>query len=82
MVLNDSAGKHETLVMKFGGTSVGTPAAMRQVVSIICDERKTWRRLVVITSALSGVTDLLLSMASGKVDVLEAAATLRDRRLD
>jgi aspartokinase/homoserine dehydrogenase 1 len=79
MVLNDPAGKHETLVMKFGGTSVGTPAAMRQVVSIICGEQKKWKRLVVVTSALSGVTDLLLSMTSGEVDVLEATATLRDR---
>jgi aspartokinase/homoserine dehydrogenase 1 len=79
MTLNDPNKKHETLVMKFGGTSVGTPAAMRQVVLIICDEHKKWKRLVVVTSALSGVTDLLLSMASGEVDVREAAATIFDR---
>ncbi len=53
-----------TLVMKFGGTSVGTPDAMRQVVSIIKNEKAQWKNIVVVTSALSGVTDTLLKMAS------------------
>ncbi|HTX79550.1 MAG TPA: aspartate kinase, partial [Longilinea sp.] len=82
MTLQTSTGKHETLVMKFGGTSVGTIAAMRQVVAIICDERRQWKNLVVVTSALNGVTDLLLSMASGKADVTEAATTLRHRHVE
>jgi len=53
-----------TLVMKFGGTSVGTPDAMRQAVQIVCATRQAWPRLVVVTSALSGVTDLLIQSAS------------------
>ncbi len=49
-----------TLVMKFGGTSVGTPEAMAQSVEIVRQTRQEWPRLVVVTSALSGVTNLLL----------------------
>ncbi|MHC1784573.1 MAG: aspartate kinase [Anaerolineaceae bacterium] len=50
----------KTLLMKFGGTSVGSPEAMRNVVQIIRDTHKTWPRLVVVTSAFSGVTDQLI----------------------
>ncbi len=53
-----------TLVMKFGGTSVGTPDAMRQAVSIVKNEKAVWKNVVVVTSALSGVTDTLLKMTS------------------
>jgi bifunctional aspartokinase / homoserine dehydrogenase 1 len=53
----------KTLVMKFGGTSVGTESAMRQALEIIATERKNWARLVVVTSALSGVTDKLIRSA-------------------
>ena len=48
-----------TLVMKFGGTSVGTPQAMAQAVENIRQSRKNWKEIVVVTSALSGVTNLL-----------------------
>ena len=53
-----------TLVMKFGGTSVGSTGAIKQCVKIIADARKNWPRTVVITSALSGITDLLLDAVS------------------
>jgi aspartokinase len=48
------------LVMKFGGTSVGTSAAMAQAVEIVAGSQVQWPAVVVVTSALSGVTDLLL----------------------
>ena len=51
------------LVMKFGGTSVGTPQAMAQAVKICRDARQEWEHLVVVTSALSGITDLLVTSA-------------------
>jgi aspartokinase/homoserine dehydrogenase 1 len=51
------------LVMKFGGTSVGTPTAMAQAVRICLDARRTWDRLVVVASALSGITDHLIASA-------------------
>jgi aspartokinase/homoserine dehydrogenase 1 len=56
-------GQTHTLVMKFGGTSVGTGAAMRQAIRIVQDSLRAWPRLVAVTSALSGVTDLLLTGA-------------------
>ncbi len=54
----------KTLVMKFGGTSIGTVEAMRQAVKIICDSHVHWTRMVVVTSALSGVTNLLIESAT------------------
>lgn len=71
MISKEIPAKKETLVMKFGGTSVGTPDAMRQVVSIITTEKKNWQNLIVVTSALSGVTDLLLTMANGNAGTLD-----------
>jgi len=53
-----------TLVMKFGGTSVGSAEAMAQCVDIIKKASAQWSRLVIVTSALSGITDLLLDTAA------------------
>jgi len=49
------------ITMKFGGTSVGDVERLREVTEIVRSGRE--RRLVVIASAMSGVTDLLLSTA-------------------
>jgi aspartokinase/homoserine dehydrogenase 1 len=48
-----------TLVMKFGGTSVGNAEAMAQAARIVLDAAPGWDRCVVIVSAMSGVTDAL-----------------------
>jgi aspartokinase/homoserine dehydrogenase 1 len=74
----------QSLVMKFGGTSVGSADALKQAAQIIKDAREEFPRVVVVTSAMSGVTDLLLKSASlaaqGKVDSLpEAESTLREK---
>ena len=53
-----------TLVMKFGGTSVGSVDALTKATQIIRDAHTEFPRVVVITSAMSGVTDLLLKCAS------------------
>lgn len=53
----------QSLVMKFGGTSVGTIEAMSQAVRIILETRREHPNLVVVTSALAGVTNLLISSA-------------------
>ncbi len=53
-----------TLVMKFGGTSVGSAEAMAQCVQIVKNSLEKWPRLVVVASALSGITDLLLATAA------------------
>lgn len=72
----------KTLVMKFGGTSVGSADALKNVVQIIRDAKKDWGRVVVVTSAMSGVTNLLLDSAAaasqGKLDSLsETESSLR-----
>ena len=51
------------LVMKFGGTSVGTISAVNNVKEIIKDVQKDWSRIVIVLSALSGVTNLLIDCA-------------------
>src|SRR5215510_206603 len=53
----------KTLVMKFGGTSVGSADALVKVTQIIRDAKKDWSRIVVVTSAMAGVTNLLLDSA-------------------
>jgi aspartokinase len=53
-----------TLVMKFGGTSVGSPDALRGMAEIVRNNRKDWARAVVVVSAMGGVTDLLLAGAA------------------
>lgn len=75
-----------TLVMKFGGTSVGSADALQQAAQIIRNAQDEFTRVVVVTSAMSGVTDLLLQSASlaaqGKVDWLpQAESTLREKHL-
>jgi aspartate kinase len=53
----------KTLVMKFGGTSVGSSAAIRQCAQIIQNQSQSWENLVVVVSAMSGVTNLLIQSA-------------------
>lgn len=74
----------QTLVMKFGGTSVGSAEALTRATQIVEDARARYPRVVVVTSAMSGVTDLLLKSASlaaqGNIDSLpEAESTLRHK---
>ena len=74
----------QTLVMKFGGTSIGSVDALTKATQIIKDAHDEYPRVVVITSAMSGVTDLLLKCATlaaqGNIDSLpNAEATLREK---
>ncbi len=48
-----------TLVMKFGGTSVGGVEALTSAVDIVMQYKEEWERLVVVVSAMSGVTNAL-----------------------
>lgn len=56
-----------TLVIKFGGTSVGTADAMHRTTELILKCRQQWGKVIVIASALGTkpvkVTDLLLNGA-------------------
>ena len=45
----------QTLVMKFGGTSVGSVGALAQAVQIIREARQEYPQVVVVASAMAGV---------------------------
>ena len=51
MKTNDVASSR-TLVMKFGGTSVGSIDAIAQVVEIVSETRNGWPRVVVVVAGL------------------------------
>jgi aspartate kinase len=75
-----------TLVMKFGGTSVGMTTGLTQVLSIVLYERERWDRLLIVVSALEGVTDALLEAAhlaqlANRRGYRRIVATLRTRHL-
>ncbi|MCK4314771.1 MAG: aspartate kinase [Anaerolineae bacterium] len=72
-----------TLTMKFGGTSVGSAEAFTQASDVVLEQAEKWDRLVVVVSAMSGVTDALtqgaLTAASG--DDRTYRATVADLRV-
>jgi bifunctional aspartokinase / homoserine dehydrogenase 1 len=77
----------KTLTMKFGGTSVGSPEAITNVVNIIGDEVAQGSRVVVIVSAMSGVTDALINSVNeaahgNKWAYLSGSQKLRDRHAE
>ena len=55
------------LIMKFGGTSVGSADAIDQVCSIVKSYSQNWDGLVVVVSAMRGVTDTLIQCADRAV---------------
>jgi len=72
------------LVMKFGGTSVGSSESLLHVNQIIRNAKEEWPHVIVVVSALSGVTNLLLdcaeNAAAGGTGIIKTTAQqLRDR---
>lgn len=63
-------------VLKFGGTSVGDAKAIAQTMAIVADQIGRDAQTVVVTSAMRGVTDLLIDSAKA------AAAGDRQRYRD
>ena len=53
------------LVQKYGGTSVANLERIQKVADRVAESRRQGNRLVVVVSAMSGVTDGLLKMARG-----------------
>jgi aspartate kinase len=51
------------IVMKFGGTSVGTGGSIRHVADLVAKYAKDDYRIAVVVSALAGVTNSLLETA-------------------
>jgi aspartate kinase len=56
------------VVMKFGGTSVGSAAAIRQVAGIVRHARESYENVLVVVSAMSKVTDGLLAACAAARD--------------
>ncbi len=74
----------QRLVLKFGGTSVGSAEAMTQAAEIVRSLLDGGHQVAVVTSAMSGVTDLLLGSAQAAVKgerlaVVERIAAIRSR---
>ncbi|HEM46953.1 MAG TPA: aspartate kinase, partial [Alphaproteobacteria bacterium] len=65
--------------MKFGGTSVGSAAAIDQAAAIVLEQAQQWDRLAVVVSAMSGVTDALArgahTAAAGDAHTYRTAVT-------
>jgi aspartokinase/homoserine dehydrogenase 1 len=74
------------LVLKFGGTSVGSPGAIGNIIEILKDDGHSGRVRAVVVSAFSGVTDSLIDIsrrASGGDESYAALADiLRKRHLE
>ncbi len=72
-------------VMKFGGSSTGTPDRVRNVMKIIARARARHRNLVVVFSAFEGITDQIIAtsrLASrGDRKYLGGLKQIRDRHL-
>jgi aspartate kinase len=56
-----------TLIMKFGGTSVGSVEAIGQAASVVLKYTRQWERLAVVVSAMNGVTDALIKSGEAAV---------------
>jgi aspartate kinase len=52
-----------TLVMKFGGTSTGGEEALNRAADIVHTHLDEWDQIIVVVSAMQGVTDMLLECA-------------------
>ena len=53
----------ETIVLKFGGTSVGTAERIEAVAEKVAKFRNDGHDIVVVVSAMSGETNRLLALA-------------------
>jgi aspartate kinase len=64
------------IVQKFGGTSVGDPARIKNVAHRVLETQKAGNKVVVVVSAMSGVTDSLIKLSR------EVCLTPSEREMD
>ena len=65
-------------ILKFGGTSVGSVQSIQTLLNIVKGEVDNGEKPVIVLSAMSGVTNLLLSMAEGAANGVEFTAQLAE----
>ncbi|MDX2162739.1 MAG: aspartate kinase [bacterium] len=75
------------VTMKFGGTSVGSPEAIQNVVHIVAEAVQRGDQVIVVVSAMSGVTDALIGSVAdaangSKWGYLSCNNKLRDRHVE
>ena len=63
----------KTIVLKFGGTSVGTIDRIKKVCKIIAFYKKKKNSVVVVSSAMSGVTNELVNKSKLISDTFDKA---------
>lgn len=51
------------IVQKYGGTSVGNPGRIKNVARRVLETQKAGHKVVIVVSAMSGVTDSLIKLA-------------------
>jgi aspartate kinase len=64
------------IVQKFGGTSVGDPARIKNVARRVLETQQAGNKVVVVVSAMSGVTDALIKLSR------EVCAAPSEREMD
>jgi aspartokinase/homoserine dehydrogenase 1 len=72
-------------ILKFGGTSVGLVSSIQTLLNILKNENQQGNRPIVVLSAMSGVTNLLISMAEEAAagnDFTAQLAELEKRHFD
>ncbi len=78
------------IVQKYGGTSVANPERIKNVAQRVARYRAQGNQVVVVVSAMSGVTDNLIKMAreltplpnEREMDMLLATGRTNDHRPD
>lgn len=65
-------------ILKFGGTSVGSVQSIQTLLNIVRGEVENGEKPVVVLSAMSGVTNLLVSMAEGAANGVDFTASLAE----
>lgn len=65
-------------VLKFGGTSVGSVEALKALSGVVKSNLDKGEKLVVVVSAMGGVTNLLLKMAEDAVEGKDFSSALAD----
>ena len=74
------------LVLKFGGTSVGSPETLEKVIGILKSPVRKGKIALVVVSAFSGITDGLIDLcgkaASGDMSYPGITETMKKRHVD
>lgn len=69
------------IVMKFGGTSVGSALAINNLYKVVKKQFETEKQVVVFVSALSGVTNLLIELNGDVTNFVNRNSNLYDNQI-